>query len=193
MNAVAANTLEEVRAQLFDDVLVCEEIRPAAFLPASVDAGQSRAQSLQAEALLRALSIVEDSGRHEEADPHVDVAFRRLEAKVDLLTALIAGFASGQAMDATRPLRWSARGARLVTDTAPPLLTQGLFRVQPAEWLPSPLVLPATVVAIEPDPRSGLQALWLRFDGLGSGLEAALERQLFRVHRRAVAESRRLG
>jgi hypothetical protein len=65
--------------------------------------------------------------------------------------------------------------------------------VQAAEWLPSPLILPATVIALEPEGSSGLHALWLRFESLTPALEAALERHLFRVHRRAVAESRRVG
>jgi hypothetical protein len=33
--------------------------------------------------------------------------------------------------------------------------------------------------------------VWLRFDALPAAFEAALERHLFRIHRRAVAESRR--
>lgn len=181
------------REQLFGDVLACEEIHPATFLAGPFDAARLRMHAIQAEALLRALAVVEDHPRHDEADPHAEATFRRLEAKIDLLTALVAGFAGGQPADAARPLQWSARGARLVTDAAPPPLTPGLFRVQPAEWLPSPLVLPATVVAVEPEAGGGLHALWLRFDASGAALEAALERHLFRVHRRAVAESRRNG
>lgn len=181
------------REQLFGDVLACEEIHPAVFLPGPFDASRVRGHAVQAEALLRALAVVEDGARSDESDPHAEGVFRRLEAKIDLLTALVAGFAAGHATDPARPLRWSARGARLVTDAAVPPLTPGLFRVQPAEWLPSPLVLPATVIAVETEGHSGLHALWLRFESLTPALEAALERHLFRVHRRAVAESRRVG
>lgn len=185
--------VESAREHLFGDVLACEEMHAVAFLPGPFDAPRVRAHLLRAEALLRALAVVEDSARGDEGDPHVDAAFRRLEAKVDLLTALVAGFASGQSTDPVRPLLWSARGARLVTDVTHPPYTQGLLRVQPTEWLPSPLVLPAVIVAVEPDPRTGSHALWLRFEALGPVLQAALERHLFRVHRRAVAESRRTG
>ncbi|WP_460709962.1 PilZ domain-containing protein [Lysobacter terrae] len=180
--------------QLFGDVLACDEVLPAAFLPGPTEAQVQRLHLAQAEGLLRALAVVEDSGRNEEADPHIDAAFRRLEAKIDLLTALVAGFAASHSVDAVRSLHWSARGARLVTDAAHPPGTRGLFRVQPAEWLPSPLVLPASVAAVESAAGGTVpQALWLRFDALGPALEAALERHLFRVHRRAVAESRRSG
>lgn len=188
------NTAVDVaREQLFGDVLACEEIHPAIFVPGPVEASRLRLHAVQAEALLRALAVVEDGARTDESDPHVESAFRRLEAKVDLLTALVAGIAAGHSTDPARPLQWSAHGARLVADAALPPLTPGLFRVQPAEWLPSPLVLPATVVAVEAEGSSGLHALWLRFEPLAPALEAALERHLFRVHRRAVAESRRVG
>ncbi len=183
---------EAVREQLFGDVLACGEILPAAFLPGPFDAPRLRAHVIQAEGLLRALAVVEDGTRNEEADPHLDAAFRRLEAKVDLLTALVAGFAAAHTTDAMRTLRWSARGVRLEGEARHPVHTPGLFRVQAAEWLPSPLVLPATVIALEPA-LEGIPALWLRFDSLGQALQAALERHLFRVHRRAVAESRRNG
>jgi hypothetical protein len=185
--------IETARQQLFGDVLSCEEIHPATFLPGPFDASRLRVHAVQAEALLRALAVVEDGARNDEADPHAEGVFRRLEAKIDLLTALVAGFAAGHSTDPARPLRWSARGARLVTDAAVPPLTPGMLRVQPAEWLPSPLVLPATVIALEVEGSSGTHALWLRFAPLAPALEAALERHLFRVHRRAVAESRRVG
>jgi len=184
---------EIAREQLFGDVLSCEEIHPAAFVPGPLDSSRLRGHAVQAEALLRALAVVEDGARSDESDPHVEGVFRRLEAKIDLLTALVAGFAAGHSTDPARPLRWSARGARMVTDVAVPPHTQGMFRVQAAEWLPSPLILPATVIALEPEGSSGLHALWLRFESLTPALEAALERHLFRVHRRAVAESRRVG
>ena len=38
---------------------------------------------------------------------------------------------------------------------------------------------------------SGGHFLWLRFQRLGDGLEMAMERHLFRLHRRQVAEARR--
>lgn len=185
--------VEIAREQLFGDVLACGEIHPVAFVPGPFDAPRLRVHAVQAEALLRALAVVEDGARNDESDPHAEGVFRRLEAKIDLLTALVAGLAAGHSTDPARPLQWSARGARLVADAAVPPSTEGLFRVQPAEWLPSPLVLPATVIALEADGNSGLHALWLRFEPLPPALGAALERHLFRVHRRAVAESRRIG
>jgi hypothetical protein len=51
------------------------------------------------------------------------------------------------------------------------------------------LRLPVEVLAAETDGDG--RRLWLRFEGLGPGLSAALERHLFRVHRREIAERRR--
>jgi hypothetical protein len=55
--------------------------------------------------------------------------------------------------------------------------------------LPETLQLPARVLAIEPSPAG--RRVWLAFDDLPPALEAMLERHLFRVHRRAIAVSRR--
>lgn len=183
---------EAVRELLFGDVLACEEVRPAVFLPGRVDPAQQRALGVRAEALLRALAVVEDSVRHDE-EPSTENAFRRLEAKVDLLTSLVAVLAGSQGLDQAHALLWSAKGVRLAVDAPLDPHTAGLFRVLPAEWLPSPLVLPGTVVLCERDDEGRGCRAWVRFDALSPGLNAALERHLFRIHRRAVAESRRAG
>lgn len=193
------NDLAAARESLFADALACEEVRPAAFEAGAPDAARLAAHLARSEALLRALAVVEDSARHEDPDQPHDTALHRIEAKLDLLTSLVATLAGGHGSDPLRALKWSARGACLVVDAPVPAGTRGLFRVQPADWLPSPLVLPATVLACEaaaPEFAAHASAAtgpvaWLRFDALPSPLEAALERQLFRLHRRAVAESRR--
>ena len=171
-------------ALLFDETVACEERRPAAFVASNGLAPSQLAAS--GEALLRALAVVEDGPRPEEPEGG-DQSMARIEAKLDLLTALVAGLAR-QDEDPVRELRWSARGACLVLESAP-ADGVGLFRVRPADWLPSTLLLPATVLAREPA-GDGLP-VWLRFEPLSPALEGALERHLFRIHRRAVAESRR--
>jgi len=50
--------------------------------------------------------------------------------------------------------------------------------------------LPVEVIAEAADGGGG-HYLWLRFQRLGDGLEMAMERHLFRLHRRQVAEARR--
>lgn len=182
-------TPAEAEALLFADTLACEERRPAAFLPQAVQGAAALAAS--GEALLRALAVVEDGPRSEEPEPGGDHVLPRIEAKLDLLTTLVASLCRHDDADAIQALQWSARGACLVLPDAPAAGSAGLFRIRPADWLPSPLLLPAREIAREASPGGGGVRSWLRFDPMPAALEAALERHLFRIHRRAIAESRR--
>lgn len=181
-------------AAVFGDALACGELRPATFVPGRRDPDRNRLASLRSEALLRAIAVVEDSHGREEPEERGlhDLAVQRIEAKLDLLTALVAGLANrhGDA-DPMRPLEWSAHGACLVLGEAPGLAPgqDGVLRIRPCDWLPETLELPATLVAVDQD--EGLHRLWLRFSDHTPALTAALERHLFRIHRRAVAERRR--
>jgi hypothetical protein len=187
---------------LFGDTLACDEIRPAAFEP-GIDHDRLRAHAANGEALLRALAVVEDGLRTEEPEPSSDNTLHRLEAKLDLLTALVASLVPTHDSLAPAALRWSARGACLVSNVPAVAGSDGTLRLQPADWLPSTLVLPVRVLActdegtpnegapVEGSSGPGRWRVWLAFHGLSPALEAALERHLFRVHRRAVAETRR--
>lgn len=184
-------TPDAARAQLFDDTLACEERRPATFLANAPGADALHQVCVRAENLLRALAVLEE-GRSDEPEERgaQEVTLVRIEAKLDLLAALVTAAIPPRDADPIRPLRWSARGACLAVETPLAAGTPGLFRMQPAEWLPSPLVLPASVLACADD-GAGRHAAWLRFGPLPATLEAALERHLFRIHRRAIAEARR--
>lgn len=184
MSVAAANE------RLFGDVLACEELRPATFVPRLPGEAALRACATRGEALLRALAVIEDGSRAEESDPPADHGLHRMEAKLDLLTLLVAESIASADDDPACELRWSARGACLTVDAQTMPGSRGLFRVRPADWLPTPLLLAATVIACDTD-GSGHPRAWLAFDTLPPAMEAALERHLFRIHRRAVAESRR--
>ena len=187
-------SIEAARQALFGDALATEEVRPAAVLPAVVDEHRRRVQWMRAEALLRALAVLEDS-RADETDERgqADPAVRRIEAKVDLLVGLVGSLLLRDApADAPRLLQWSARGAAVEMPALEHGLVPGgaaLLRVQPSDALPETLQLPVRVLALEPSP-AGRRA-WLAFDDLPPAVESALERHLFRVHRRAIAGSRR--
>src|SRR5690606_22398472 len=114
---VGMNTRAAAEALLFGDTLACEELRPATFLPRPRRNDPALAAS--GEALLRTLAVVEDGPRAEEPDTG-DHALHRIEAKLDLLTTLVAGLARHDDDDPVRSLRWSARGACLVLVDAPP-------------------------------------------------------------------------
>lgn len=182
---------ESAREHLFGDSLTCEETRPAAFCPGALDPAATLMASARAEGLLRALAVVEDS-RTDDSDEHgvSDLALHRIEAKIDLLMVMMATLSkTHERQDPPQSLQWSALGACISSDHSVASGEPGVFRIQPSDSLPESLVLPATVLAVASNgcgPR-----LWLRFDPLSPSLQSELERHLFRVHRRAIAEQRR--
>jgi len=179
-------------AALFDDAIACDEVRQASFIPGEQDQACSQLHNARGEAFLQAVAVVEDS-RSEDPDEHTPagLVLSRIEARLDLLTNLVAALVQYRGhSDNGQQLRWSALGACLRVPEAVDAGAAGTFQIQPVDWLPQTLQLPASVVACAQE-NDGAR-LWLRFEGLSPGLSSALERHLFRVHRRAIAESRRL-
>jgi len=178
-------------SELFDETLSCELALPAEFR-----IGSAVIRPGTAETLLRSVALVEDARGDDGHDDRSDATLQvqRLEAKLDLVMVLLGRLVRQTAQDLPlRPLRWSRRGIRLEQGTrsgAPPG-SMGVIRLQPCDWLPDHIDLPAVIVA-EAANGSGAHYLWLRFEGLSDALEMALERHLFRLHRRQIAEARRL-
>ena len=175
-------------SELFDETLSCELALPAEF-----QAGSAAGRTSSAEGLLRSLALVEDSrvDEHDERN-EASLQLQRLEAKLDLTMVLLGRLVRQQGKELTlRPVRWSRRGIRLqLGPRSVPASRAGVVRLQPSDWLPDHIDLPVEVVAEAAD-GSGGHFLWLRFQRLGDGLEMAMERHLFRLHRRQVAEARR--
>jgi len=177
-------------SELFEQTLSCELSLPAEFRLGSAPGRQGAA-----EALLRGLAQIEDlrsEDSHEDRG-ELPLIVQRMDAKLDLMLALIGRLAR-QSQDTLplRPARWSRRGIRLETGArlGAPAGAAGVLALQPGDWLPERMELAVTVLA-EAASGTGGYFLWLRFEDLGGGLEAALERHLFRLHRRQVADARR--
>lgn len=173
---------------LFGDALTCEGLLPARFEP-----GERPLQLQVAEALLHGLAIAEDvrSDDNEERG-ELPQSVQRMEAKLDLMLGLLGRLARQR--DGALPvrgLRWSHRGLRLDLPEPSGLKTgtAGVVLIEPAGWLGDHIELPAQMLAELAGP-SGAHHLWLRFGALSTGLEEALERHLFRLHRRQIAEAR---
>ncbi|VXC07498.1 conserved hypothetical protein [Luteimonas sp. 9C] len=194
MSAADLPTLTPAQARdaLFGDILTLHETRSATFLPGALDDVTRERLALQGEALLRGLAVIDDGApRAEDPDQPADPVLLRLEAKLDVLTLLMTGFAAAQgAIDAPVVLTWSARGAEVQVRGAYAIGTEGAFRMSASDWLPTPLMVPATVVASVPGD-DGVSRVWLRFGPVSPSLADALERHVFRIHRREVAEIRR--
>ncbi|KAA9001581.1 PilZ domain-containing protein [Stenotrophomonas cyclobalanopsidis] len=176
-------------SELFDETLSCELAMPAEF-----QAGSAAGRTGSAEGLLRSLALVEDSrGDEHDERSETSLQIQRLEAKLDLTMVLLGRLVRQQGQDLPlRPVRWSRRGIRLQLGPRSGALPgqAGVVRLQPSDWLPDNIDLPVDVIAETAD-GSGGHFLWLRFNRLGDGLEMAMERHLFRLHRRQVAEARR--
>lgn len=183
-------TPEAAEQALFDEVLAADERLPVAFLVTGLDARDRLRAWERAEVLLRGLALAEEARRDEGDDPAAEPRLQRVEAKLDLMIGLLAGVLARDAgLPPARPLHWSWRGMRVADLDAQPGQI-GLLRVQISAWLPQLLELPAEVIAS--GEHAGRPSAWLRFDPSAGGVETALERHLFRMHRRAIADARRL-
>lgn len=177
-------------SQLFDDTLSCETALPAEFR-----LGTTIVRPGVAETLLRSVALVEDNRGADDGDERGESSLQvqRLEAKLDLMMVLLGRMVRQHSEELPlRPLRWSRQGLRLDLGarTGAAVGAAGIVRMQPSEWLPDHVDLPVSVLA-EAANGNGGHHLWLRFRDLGDSLEMALERHLFRLHRRQVAEARR--
>lgn len=176
---------------LFDGALTCDAVLPARF-----DAGRRVVMQAPSEALLKGLATAEDvRGDDPEERKEATPSQQRIEAKLDLVLSLLGRLARRheEALPVVA-LRWSHRGVRL--DLAAPVAstagTPGIVTLQPAVWLSDQIELPATVVG-QVEGSQGTHHLWLQFDALSAGLAEAMDRHLFRLHRRQIAEARQLA
>lgn len=182
--------LQDATALLFNDALMVEECRPASFVAAELPPTAGQQASHRGEYLLRTLELIDVTRHEEREEAGNDSQLRRLEAKVDVLTSLVSGLMRARGdCDPERALSWSAAGAVLQASSPLPEGTKGVFRVQPSDRVPETLSIPATVIASDVSGTGWVIAL--QFDGLAPGFVEELQRHLFRVHRRSVAENRR--
>lgn len=192
MNELRTSAIHHpAESELFDETLSCEVALPAEFR-----IGSAVIRPGTAETLLRSVALVEDARSDDGHDDRSDATLQvqRLEAKLDLVMVLLGRLVRQSAQDLPlRPLRWSRRGIRLEQGSRSGAAagSMGVIRLQPCDWLPDHIDLPVVIVA-EAANGSGAHYLWLRFEGLSDALEMALERHLFRLHRRQIAEARRL-
>ena len=186
---LASSVNHPAETELFDDTLSCEVTLPVEFVPGTVAVRPGAA-----EILLRSVALVEDS-RGDDGEERSDnsLQLQRLEARMDLLLVLM-GRLLRQSTDSLplHALRWSSRGLRLEMPGSGGTQagSHGVVRLQPLDWLPDHIELPVVVLA-EAANASGGHYLWLRLQAPSDALEVALERHLFRLHRRQVADSRR--
>lgn len=179
--------------KLFGESLSCTLAAPVS-LRALVDATDAAAMAAAAPMLLQSVALIEDSQPDDkggEEHTPADTSLQRIEAKLDLLTGLVARLlAGGNGAGLPRSLRWSPPGLCVTLPGAWHEGDAAVISLPVAAWLPQKLELPVRILATEPAD-NGEQQLWLAVEPLTDALDEALKRHLFRLHRRAVAEERR--
>ncbi|HEX6832049.1 MAG TPA: PilZ domain-containing protein [Rudaea sp.] len=172
----------EADRRLFAETLACDDEFPFALRTAS-----SRYECLEAvrrsETTLRALGALDDDGDGTENVPP------RIEAKIDLALGLLAILAAReQIVAAPRRVRWSRLGFRAAWPAAFAVDAMLVCSIQLTPALPLPVELPARVLACEA--HDDAFVLWLELAEATPALHSAIERELFRRHRRLVHEQR---
>ena len=183
-------TIEQAQERLFADALACSGEFPVRYADAAPESSTVERAIERAEGLLRAIALVEDT-HGDEVDERgaQELALQRVEAKLNLVLEVLSALIRKQT-DAlpVRPMRWSRHGVEAVVPAADALPDRGFLLIQPVMWLPQLLELPVVLLASQPE--GDRQRLWLQFDPQPAPLEAAVERHLFRLHRREIANSR---
>lgn len=183
----------EAERRLFGEALVCSDELAWTLTPGPDRSDDILRHQVMAERLLRSTAGAETAAPEDSEHGPQDAALQRMEAKIDLALELLGRMlAAEQPQSAPRPARWSRLGAQVLASSERTPGSRHLLSLQLPTGLNLPLRLPVEVLASEPR-EDGQIALWLAFSPVSAGLEAALERFLFRQHRRQIAAHRRGG
>jgi len=156
------------------------------------DQGQLASLNEQNLALLRAVSALEE--RHSDSPESHQLPLpevQRLEAKLDLILTLVGQIrAASDIIPSSVTVELSAAGLAWWPreEGAPAIGEIGVVSISLATYAAQPLVLPGEVVA-QADWDGG-PAVLVVFDGINEVVADALEKFVFRHHRRAIAGSR---
>lgn len=191
MNAQLASLADRAELRLFGEALCNVEELPVRWQASALSAEAMERAAEHAEAMLRTVALVEENFSDDpEERGSVDMPMHRVEAKLQLLLEMVGTLlVRDGGLPPVQRLRWSRFGLSLRVTHAPALDTVGIAELQLLPWLPQLLALPCRVLAAQPEDDGW--RLWLAVEPLSPALESALERHLFRRHRRAILASRR--
>jgi hypothetical protein len=172
-------------ARLFADAVSVDGPQRLAVLAGAADAGALA----EAEQVLRLLAEIDErrDERRDDGPGHEHAALRRVEAKLDLALLLLGRAMPGASSLAAVTVRLSARGCRVpraACATVPAAAAGVHLRWRPSEALGVEIALPLVALA-----QDEAQAWWA-FAPLGEPLHDLLERHVFRLHRRWLAQQR---
>ena len=137
--------------------------------------------------LLRALAMIEAIQPERDGDmgSGVGKVLERLEFKIDLTLSLVAKLLTQNAvLPSTCPVFVSAEGVEWICKETAAEGEDILISAYISPKLPQPLVLPAKIKAIQPEP--GGTRVYATFTHLSEEAQDWLSRTVFRYHRRDV-------
>jgi hypothetical protein len=177
------------------DGLVLEDVRHVDFVPGQLAEGAElarlNADNLQ---LLIAEASMEEARANEalkEESPALLHELQRLEYKLNILLRLTAELTMRQqAMPPLQRIRLAAHGMELYGE-APAVGVGGLAKLYINPAVPQPLLLPC--VAVGEFTRDAQRGVRLQFAGVSAPVAEALEKLIFRHHRRLIAGTRQVG
>jgi hypothetical protein len=135
------------------------------------------------------MSAIEES--REEAEHHSpnELLNARIEAKLDLTLGVLGMLiAQRELIPPVQSVRWSRRGLRIKRSDALPVGSMAICSAYLLPTLPLPVDLPVEVVASEVVDDGFL--VWFKLSDTTPAVQDGIERELFRRHRRAIAERR---
>lgn len=142
--------------------------------------------------LLRALNALEERSGEGGEEAH-SAELRRLESRLDLVLVLMGRLLREQeVIPGARELRMSSSGLSWVPAAPVPEIGEtGLVEIYLAAHAPQPLTLAATIQVADEEVAAGENASEAIFEEPGDSVRDALEKLIFRYHRREVADHRR--
>lgn len=171
--------------RVFEDCVSCDDVVPLAWRGRESALSGGELHRLQ-ELTLRALRA-EPGEQIDVKDPHLIRLHEKLDSLLEMMGRLIE--IHHPAPQPTH-VRLSRMGVAWRTEAgkAPSLGEHGVLELHLHPRLMQPLLLPAHVCAIEP--RGAEVEVEVAFEVLSEPVETALERHVFRRHRRAISENR---
>lgn len=180
------------------DGLACEDEFPLTWSVVEVLPAEERLATLNAtnEALVRSCDGLEEGHKAPDDAPDMMYIVQRIEFKMDLILELLAQrLQLDEALPKKYPVRLNAHGLCWAQEDTPEPGTLLRLECYVCSSIPRPMVVFGRVVrketTVDPENACGPRTT-VQFEGVSPGLEDAIERLVFRRHRREVAHLRGL-
>lgn len=174
-----------------EQALACEGLLPLGWEVRAELPSESRFAALNGanEALVRSCDGLEEPRRKLDDVNELGQELQRLDAKLDLILELLAEWLQAPTLPPAVQVRFNAVGLCWEAEDLPEPGSLLRLELHLCSRIPRPVILYGRVVRVHPVNGGGARAV-IEFVGVSEGLADALERMVFRRHRREVAQLR---